>query len=261
MAKVPSVPPVWGDVESLLPMRLETPKIQSGAAITRFNGDSRRNGVLVCAGVVAVSGAESRAGMTIYELTDVARMRGEDISFFLFLLALSALGVRFLWNYLARDFQWPRLTFSKAFCLTGLLGLAMALALTIISGAREVMTPEAWTRQGSHYRLNDLGSREMRERSMDSLRTELFAYRESHQGKFPPHDYAPEIPAKIWEAPDRDGTRYLYLGTLNAGLTNGILACEPGNFGDERLVLFMDGKKAWLKTDEIHRWLKESGRP
>jgi hypothetical protein len=228
---------------------------------SRLRIESRGNYILGCAAVVAVSGTESKAGMTVYELTDVARMRGEDISFFLFLLALSALGVRFLWNYLARDFQWPRLTFFKAFCLTGLLGLAMALALTIISGAREVMTPEAWTRQGSHYRLNDVGSREMRERSMDSLRSELLLYAQSHQGKFPPHDYAPEIPAKIWEAPDRAGTRYIYLGSFNAGLTNGILACEPRNFGDERLVLFMDGKEAWLKTDEIHRLLKESARP
>ena len=166
----------------------------------------RRSIVIASFGFVAASVVRARAGMAVYELTDLTQMRLQDISFFLFLLALAALGTRFLWNYLARDFpRLPKLSFLKALSLTLLIGVSMVLVLAMISGAREVLTPEAWTRQGSHYRPNDIGNRELREQSMDALRSALLMYAQSHNGRFPPHDYVPEIPAKLWEAPDRTG--------------------------------------------------------
>jgi hypothetical protein len=97
--------------------------------------------------------------MTAYDLNDVARLRLEDISFFALMLLLCAAGIRFLWNHVAKDFAgWPRLTFGKALCLTGLLSLLMLLVLSMISGARELLTPGAWRRQGSSYRLTDPAS-------------------------------------------------------------------------------------------------------
>jgi hypothetical protein len=39
----------------------------------------------------------AHAGMTVYDLTDVARLRLEDISFFAFLLLLATLGIRLPW--------------------------------------------------------------------------------------------------------------------------------------------------------------------
>lgn len=203
----------------------------------------------------------AHAGMTVYDLTDVARLRLEDISFFLFLLLLATLGIRFLWNFLARDFpRWPRLTFFKALGLTGLLGLAMLLVLVMISGAREVLTPGAWYRQASHYRPNDIGNRELRQQSIESLKTSLMEYAYSHAGRFPPHDYVSEIPSKVWEAPDSVGTRYLYIGGQTLSQSNAVLACEPENFGDERLVLFGSGKIAPVTTAEIHRLLAQQSQ-
>jgi hypothetical protein len=198
--------------------------------------------------------APARAGMTVYDLTDVARLRLEDISFFAFLLLLAALGIRTLWNFLARDFPgWPRLSFLKALSLTALLSLAMLLVLVMISGARELLTPGAWFRQASHYRPNETGNRELRQQSLASLRAALLQYAQAHDGRFPPHDYVPEIPGKLWEAPDSTGTRYLYVGGLSLSQTNALLVCEPPNFGDERLVLLGDGRIQSLKTAEIHR--------
>lgn len=196
----------------------------------------------------------AHAGMTVYDLTDVARLRLEDISFFLVLLLAATFGIRFLWNVLAKDFPgWPRLTFFRALGLTGLLGLGMLLVLVMISGARELLTPGAWNRQASHYRPNDIGNRELRQQSIESLKTSLMQYAYAHDGRFPPHDYVSEIPAKIWEAPDSSGTRYLYIGGMTLSQSNAVLACEPQNFGEERLVLFCDGKIAPLGTPEIHR--------
>jgi len=202
------------------------------------------------------------AGMTVYDLTDVARLRLEDISFFGFLLLIATLGIRFLWNYLAKDFaRLPRLSFLKALSLTVLLSLFMLLILVMISGAREIMTPGAWYRQGSHYRPNDVGNADQRQENMESLQAALMQYAHNHNGHFPPHDYVAEIPAKIWEAPDSTGTRYIYVGGLTLDQTNALLACEPQHFGDERLVLFADGKIQKMKTTEIHRLMGVQENP
>jgi len=54
-------------------------------------------GLLCCALIFQANPAQAR--MTVYDLTDVALLRLEDISFFAFLLLLATLGIRFLWNY------------------------------------------------------------------------------------------------------------------------------------------------------------------
>jgi hypothetical protein len=204
--------------------------------------------------LVLLWASPAHAGMTVYDLTDVARLRLEDISFFIFLLLLATLGIRFIWNFLARDFsRLPRLSFLKALGLTALLSLCMLLILVMIAGARELLTPGAWYRQSSHYRPNDVGNRELRQESIEALRTSLMQYAYAHDGRFPPHDYVAEIPGKVWEAPDSTGTRYLYVGGLTLSQSNALLVCEPQNFGDERLVLLANGNIQELKTEEIHR--------
>src|SRR4051812_41964650 len=71
-----------------------------------------------------------------YTITKVARMRIETLSFFLGAFFLSALGVKWLWNCLARDFVLlPQVTYGKALALITLWGLLFVLVLTMISGA------------------------------------------------------------------------------------------------------------------------------
>ena len=204
--------------------------------------------------ILTMMTTQAHAGMTVYDLTDVARLRLEDISFFGFLLLLATLGIRLLWNSLAKDFsRLPRLSFLKALSLTGLLSLLMLLILVMISGAREILTPGAWYRQGSHYRPNDVGNREMRQQSIEALRAALLQYAHAHEGRFPPHDFISEIPAKIWEAPDSSGTRYVYIAGLTLAQSNALLVCEPQNFGQQRLIMFADGTIQSSQTEEIHR--------
>jgi len=196
----------------------------------------------------------TNAGMTTYDLNDVVRLRLEDISFFTVLLLVCGLGVRLLWNYVARDFPgWPRLTYLRALCLTGLLSLLMLLVLSMISGARELLTPGAWRRQGAEYRLNDPASEPMRRQSLEHLRTALNSYAQSHGGHFPPHDFVPEIPEKIWQAPDSAGTHYIYMGGLATNAATTLLACEPVNFGDGRFALFVNGEIRKLRKKELDR--------
>ena len=62
--------------------------------------------------------------------------------------------VQSLWNSLQKEFTvLPRLTYSRAMVLVSLWGLIFVIVLTMISGARELMTPDAWTRQGWTYNV------------------------------------------------------------------------------------------------------------
>jgi hypothetical protein len=98
----------------------------------------------------------AHAGMPSVNLTDIAQARFEAISFFLALLLVVSLGVKVLWNYLGRDFpKLPRMTYLRALAGVTLWSLLFLLILTMISGARELMTPGAWEKQGSTYRLKD----------------------------------------------------------------------------------------------------------
>src|SRR3954471_21141704 len=87
-------------------------------------------------------------------LTDSAAARLTALSFFAFVLLVCAAVVRWLWNYLARDFpRLPRLSYGRAVAGVVLWGLLFFIVLTMISGARELMTPGAWKRQGATYTL------------------------------------------------------------------------------------------------------------
>ena len=88
--------------------------------------------------------------------SDIARMRLSTISFFAVLFLLCSLAVRWIWNSLRKDFpRLPYLSFRRAVSLIALWGLLFLLVLTMISGARELLTPGAWKKDGLTYKLKD----------------------------------------------------------------------------------------------------------
>jgi hypothetical protein len=200
--------------------------------------------------------------MTSYTLNDVVRLRLEDISFFAVLLLVCAVGIKLLWNHLAKGLpKLPRITFVRSLCLTALLSLFMLLVLSMISGARELLTPGAWRKQGSAYRLNDPAGEPVRQQNIGYLRAALRTYADQHEGKYPPHDFVPDIPEKIWQAPDAAGNRYIYIAGLKADGGTNLLACEPAVFGDERFVLLANGDIKKLNTAAIRAALGISDKP
>jgi len=115
---------------------------------------NQRSFVAVC-GLVCITGT-AEAGMPNVEFTisEAAKMRVETLSFFLGGFFLSALCIMWLWNNLAKDFTLlPRLSYGKALALMTLWGLLFVLVLTMISGARELMTPGAWEKDGVTHKL------------------------------------------------------------------------------------------------------------
>lgn len=110
--------------------------------------------VLVIGVAAVVLTAPVYGGMPSYTLTDVARMRLETISFFAAAFLVFAALIKGLWNYLAADFpRLPRMTYGKALAAVILWGLLFMLVLTMISGARELLTPGAWEKKGATYQL------------------------------------------------------------------------------------------------------------
>ena len=107
-------------------------------------------------GLIMALGSPAFAGMPMVTLTEIAKARLDTISFFIVLLLLCAFFVKLLWNYLARDFKkLPRMTYPKAVAAVFLWGFIFLIVLTMISGARELLTPGAWEKEGVTYKLKD----------------------------------------------------------------------------------------------------------
>ena len=213
--------------------------------------------------------ASALAGMPSYRLTDVAKLRIEELSFFLVVLLLCSLGIMALWNLLAHDFpKLPRLRYRRALALTTLLGLFALLILSMISGAREILTPGAWRRQGSTHRLTDAANEPLRRKGVETLRAALWKYSAAHDGKFPEQDFAPELPEEIWMAPDEGRSRYIYVGGLKRWTaderlikTHRILVAEPDVFSEPRFVLLSTGTIEQMTTEEIRRRMGKNSTP
>ena len=96
----------------------------------------------------------AQAGMPSFKVNDLAQLRVESLSFFLVVFLLSTWLIQLIWNRLRFDFpRLPRLTYVKALGLVTLWGVLFVLVLTMISGARELLTPGAWDKVGHTYRL------------------------------------------------------------------------------------------------------------
>lgn len=208
--------------------------------------------------LIALRPSSAVAGMPTLLFSDIARMRVQAISFFLLGFLMSALGIQWVWNSLRKDFpRIPRLSYRKAVGVVALWGLLFLLVLTMISGARELMTPGAWRKEGYIYKLQDETKRSIseqesaRRQSLDRLRGALWTYAQGHEGRFPTDATGPEIPEKFWQAPDPSGMRYVYHGGQVADRGATPLAIEPDLFGNGRLLLLTSGEIREMNAQEI----------
>lgn len=198
------------------------------------------------------------AGMPSFSLTDVARLRLENISFFLVGFFVSAFLIKLLWNFLANDWTFlPRLSYPRALGLVALWGLLFVLVLTMISGARELMTPGAWEKKGvTHQLVDDAKVKQLKERKdqLAKLRDALWKYADAHDGKFPNSRTDSGISALTWSVPHPSDVQYLYVGGVRRD-EPAPLAFEPELFGTDRLVLCVDGGIRIMMSDEIAKAL------
>jgi hypothetical protein len=200
------------------------------------------------------------AGMTSYGVDSVAEFRLQALSFFLFLLLVLSWGLKRLWNGLRSAFpSWPTLTFRWAFGLLLLFGLLIHVVLTMIAGARELMTPGAWEKDGSRYRLRVMSGsesvpRDMRMAGIEDMKERIWNYALEHKGKVPDGPFGGEIPWKEWRAPT--GGVYCYLARKSIGGGRELLLYEPTEAGSKRFVLLSDGSIEEWSESKIYQTLE-----
>jgi len=181
-------------------------------------------------------------------------------------LLVSAWAVKGLWNVLRRDFAWlPPLGYGRSLSLVVLWGLLFVVVLTMISGARELMTPGAWRKQGWTYKLTEAtppasNNEAERRRGLEQLRQALWQHAATHDGSFPVANEK-SLDAKLWDLPGRAGLRFLYVEGGQAEDAGRLLAFEPTVDGNQRLVLLTNGLIGTMTTAEIDAALSKAKQP
>jgi len=228
--------------------------------------------------VVAALNSPALAGMAaplpvhwreVLRLNDTPLMRLQALSFFLLGFVLCALVARWLWNSLAGAFpKLPRLSVVKALAGVMLWSMLMIIVLTMISGARELMTPGAWKKQSFTYKLADSAApptyedpATMRKQQLERLRTALWQFAALHQGRFPTQPESDAMSPDLWEVPEAGGMRYGYVPGLSADRTTGLLVYEPELEADHRFVLQTNGEIVSRRSSEITLALKSGSHP
>jgi hypothetical protein len=206
--------------------------------------------------------SEAQAGMTVITLTDVARARLDALSFFLASYFLIAWIVKGLWNHLGKTFTaLPRLDYRRALGLVFLTGLMFYVVLTMISGARELLTPGAWEKQGMGYRNREGGvaelTKEERRNAMRQLQDAIWAYAKAHDGQAPLGPLVDGIEPKLWKF--AGGGLYCLMPGVRPGGGREVLVYEPSTAGGRRFVLLADGTiedraEGTLKRDLESQW-------
>lgn len=227
----------------------------------------RRTGAFLLIGCALTGSAF--AGMTMPVFTEIAKTRFQVLSFFLLLYLLVALAYQWIWNSLRKDFpKLPLLRFRGALGVVAVCGLFIYVVLTMISGARELMTPGAWARSGVAYRLRDPEKdpkpwiEAARRASMERLRVFLWKYAGEHGGSFPRSRDEVDLPQDAWNSIDPGGLLMGYMPGLRPDAGNDVLAWEPASFGATRFALLSNGEIVQLPTEElvqrVEKRLKES---
>ena len=208
--------------------------------------------------------ASAQAGMAMPTFTDIARARIEVLSFFLVSYLVLAVVYRLLWNSLARDFpRLPRLSYRGALGMLAVCGLFIYVVLTMISGARELLTPGAWARSGVLYKIREPDRDPKpwidaaRRASLERLRGELWRFAEQHGGRFPTSSEWQEMPAAVRASIDPNGLSLVYFPGAKPDAGKEVIACEPESFGEKRFVLLSDGVVAEMSTGQVRKQVIE----
>ena len=222
-------------------------------------------GAAILLGLVGTAPA-AWAGMPTYMLTDLAKARIEVISFFLVAMLVLAWGFKVAWNVLGREFtSLPRLRYRSALGLMVVACVLLGLILTMITGARELMTPAAWTKVGATHQVNmaDAAPKQWvagaRQQGIERVHAALTTYAMANQGVLPADRFVDGIDPWIWRIPGPQPGLYAYRPppfTARLGdpeIEDWLLAWEPDVFGANRLVLLGNGSTTEMTPQEVRQ--------
>jgi hypothetical protein len=187
----------------------------------------------------------------------------EAFSFFVAVLFVMAWAVNSLWSVLCKDFSWlPAMSFGRAMAFVVLWGLLFIVVLTMISGARELMTPGAWRKQGWTYKLAESPPAEIsvhdeRRQAIEQLRHALWHYAAKNNGQLPTIDDE-AINAELWNIPGLPGVRFLYVAGQSVDENGRLLAFEPEFDPNRRQVLLTNGMIGEMRSADVQQLLAKT---
>lgn len=191
---------------------------------------------------------------------DVVHARVEVLSFFVFAYLMLTVILRFLWNALAKDFAWmPRLTWFQALAVMLVSGLFLYVVLTMISGARELMTPGAWRKDGVTHKLNTAERDEVARRAAaEKLAAALRDFAARNGGRLPSERFDGAIPDELWRSGDVLGTPFSYQPFAvfpDPASAKLIVAWEAPAAGESRWIVTGAGTVETMHHDELNERL------
>jgi len=171
--------------------------------------------------------------------------------------------LKLAWNYLSKDFTWmPKIGFGRSLALLVVSGLFLYVILTMISGARELMTPGAWKKTGVAYKLTSADrevSLKIRRDALANLGHRLQAHAAENGGEIPERRFDPALPVQSWIAGDGAGLPFEYIGGQvldgSSEANESIVAYEPQSDDNERLALFGDGRIELLEWRTVMEFI------
>ena len=226
----------------------------------KSTGSRKSAACWACLVVAFLSPNTAHAGMPSVGFTELARLRLEAISFFLVVLLLSAGVVCLLWNWLRSDFtRLPRLSYGKALGVVVLWGLLFVVVLTMISGARELMTPGAWEKNGATYKLRDDSENVVEVADIDQTRREklkllytaLATFAATHDGRYPTAEELELFPQELLQVDGAPGVKFAYAPPAADIEKTQVIAFEPVAYSRDPFALFSDGEIRVVSFDEI----------
>ena len=213
------------------------------------------------------------AGMPSVSLSLSGTERINAISFFLAVILFSTLIIKFCWSQLAALFpQIPKGTFLQSLAVSLLFGLGSIIVLTMISGARELMTPGAWEPDGITYRLSsqqeptsegnaqpgeDRYQFAERERKISQLRDLLLSYAAEHENRFPQSKEEAGFAEDAWQLPAALGGEYLLFSGRTFENQSVPVVVEP-EVGGSQWAILANGSIENFQPEMIHELLAKS---
>jgi hypothetical protein len=210
------------------------------------------------------------AGMPMPHLTDIAAARLDTLSFFLAIYLASGWAVKAIWNGLRGEFSsFPYLTYKKALGVVTVWAALFVVVLTMISGARELLTPGAWEKVGLTYRVKgdemprvyEPPADDVRQAKLERLRQALWGYATSHNGEFPPKVDDPSIAPEYWATADSTGVSFAYIPGRKVHMGRGLVAYEPHIEVDSAYALFSNGEIRRLSNSELDSMIQLAKTP
>lgn len=211
------------------------------------------------------------AGMPspVLVFTELGKRRAEELSFFVFAFLVCGFLVKLLWNYVFAGVAWaPQLTYARALGALSLWGLVMVVVLSLVSGARELMTPAAWEPNGTTHRLakpseQSLAASQQAERKtrIEKVRFALWDFAAKHQGQLPTIEQWNELPVELRACEPSGTILYRYEPGATIGSEAKVIVFEP-RWYDDQYVLYGDGSIALqTKVSQVENTSSEGVTP